>query len=854
MLGFMGDATGAETLADIVSGKVKIATFENGGAFGNGAKSMDGFMIALGRTKAPCALDPLLARLKLVIPEASVTSIRGVCLSLEALGAPAAAPALADCLKQKGNFGFAVRKPTDLPPQGGGLRSRARNGQLRARTVDQCARVCDNAHMKNLRTLSLSLATTVATGLVSFAGETVLWPSSLTEMKAQQDSSLAFAPGGVAQVKTGTKASWPGMRMDFKSGCMDLSAYGRLLVAVSNMTEKTRTVHLSVKGRTHQGQSPGGSITLKPRAAGVLTVNLRNMPWVLDAPLELNGMNGKPGVKGGSTFDLRETHSFHIFHNQDGVASQFSVSRVTVDGEGVPPKTLKASTFLPFVDTFGQFKHDDWPGKVHDEAELRATREKEEAWLAAHPGSPIPACDQYGGWAGGPQLKATGFFRTEKVNGKWWLVDPDGRLFFSHGVDCVRVGGETGTGFREGYFEWIPEKSDPVFGRFVGKATWPGAHGFYKDPAHVPYATFSYAKANAVRKYGPDWWSLVRERAHARIRAWGLNTIANWSAPEIYRMDRTPYTATFGTRGPVIEGSTGWWGKLRDPFAPAFIENAKKSAADEASRTGTDPWCIGWFVDNELSWGHDNRDLARAVLRSPGKQPAKQAFRATLEKKYGTAERLDAAWGTSYGTWDGFLSCTNAVDEKKAGADLEDLHRSVVAQYFRVIRDAIKAVAPNRLYLGTRIAWGADVIYEESARYCDVVSVNIYSRRPVRDLPAAAVDKPMINGEFHFGALDRGMFHTGLVGTRDQDERAQCYRDFVNACLDHPRFVGTHWFQWQDQALTGRSDGENYQIGFVTVTDTPYPELVQAARDIGATMYQRRFGDPMPIAPTAKRE
>lgn len=166
----------------------------------------------------------------------------------------------------------------------------------------------------------------------------------------------------------------------------------------------------------------------------------------------------------------------------------------------------------------------------------------------------------------------------------------------------------------------------------------------------------------------------------------------------------------------------------------------------------------------------------------------------------------------------------------------------MVAQYFRTIRDAIKAVAPNRLYLGTRIAWGANVIYEESARYCDVVSVNIYSRRPVRDLPVGAVDKPMINGEFHFGALDRGMFHTGLVGTRDQDERAQCYRDFLNACLDHPRFVGTHWFQWQDQALTGRGDGENYQIGFVTVTDTPYPELVQAARDIGSTMYARRYG------------
>jgi hypothetical protein len=44
-----------------------------------------------------------------------------------------------------------------------------------------------------------------------------------------------------------------------------------------------------------------------------------------------------------------------------------------------------------------------------------------------------------------------------------------------------------------------------------------------------------------------------------------------------------------------------------------------------------------------------------------------------------------------------------------------------------------------------------------------------------------------------------------------------------------------------DQALTGRPDGENYQIGFVTIADAPYPELVQAARDVAATMYPRRF-------------
>lgn len=617
----------------------------------------------------------------------------------------------------------------------------------------------------------------LAPALACAAGERVLWPSGLTEMKAQSDSSLAFAPDGAAVVRTGTKASWPGMRMDFRSGEADLSAYGRITVALSNTTDRVRTVHLSVKGKTHQGQSPGGSLALRPHEAGELVVNLRNMPWTLDAPLRLEGMRGFPSARGGTSFDLRATHSFHLFHIQDGVAGGFSVRRVSVSGEGVATKVLKASAFLPFVDAFGQFRHADWPGKIHDEAGLKAAKEAEDAWLAAHGESPIPDCDRYGGWAGGPQLRATGFFRTEKVGGKWWLVDPDGRLFFSHGVDCVRVDATTGVGFRERYFEWIPEKSDPVFGPFLGTATWPAAHGFYKDPAHLPYATFSFGRANARRKYGPDWAAFVRTRAHDRIRAWGLNTIANWSAEEIYLMGRTPYTLCLGTHGaPRLKGSTGWWGALPDPFRPEFERTLRARARQAAARMRDDRWCVGVFVDNELSWNEEPRM-----------------------------------------------------------AEVAEAYFSTVA---RVLREEL----PHHLYLGCRIAWGTDVIYRAAARHCDVVSVNTYSRLPGKDLPADAVDRPLINGEFHFGALDRGMFHTGLVGTRDQAERAQCYRDFVNACLDHPRYVGTHWFQWQDQALTGRSDGENYQIGFVTVTDTPYPELVEAARDVAAGMYRRRYG------------
>ena len=130
-----------------------------------------------------------------------------------------------------------------------------------------------------------------------------------------------------------------------------------------------------------------------------------------------------------------------------------------------------------------------------------------------------------------------------------------------------------------------------------------------------------------------------------------------------------------------------------------------------------------------------------------------------------------------------------------------------------------------------------------AAELCEVLSFNIYA--PKLDHGAYSfllpLDKPVIIGEFHCGALDRGMFHTGLVAAPNQRERARMYETYVNSVLDHPLFVGCHWFQYMDQPLTGRTlDGENYNIGFVTITDTPYPEMVAAARKTHSAMYRRR--------------
>ncbi|MGT2516681.1 hypothetical protein ACVOMT_23045 (plasmid) [Sphingomonas panni] len=68
------------------------------------------------------------------------------------------------------------------------------------------------------------------------------------------------------------------------------------------------------------------------------------------------------------------------------------------------------------------------------------------------------------------------------------------------------------------------------------------------------------------------------------------------------------------------------------------------------------------------------------------------------------------------------------------------------------------------------------------------------------------------------------------------------YEQYINSVIDHPMMVGAHWFQYIDDDVTGRSyDGENYNVGWVTTTDIPYPEMAESARRVNYGLYQRRF-------------
>ena len=140
-----------------------------------------------------------------------------------------------------------------------------------------------------------------------------------------------------------------------------------------------------------------------------------------------------------------------------------------------------------------------------------------------------------------------------------------------------------------------------------------------------------------------------------------------------------------------------------------------------------------------------------------------------------------------------------------------------------------------------------------TGRIFDVCSINVYEYEPSKQVEATfrITGRPVLIGEFHFGVPENGL-GAGLVQTRDQVERAKAYRYYVEQAAALPAFLGAHWFTWRDEPVLGRMDGENYNIGFVDVTDRPYPELAEAAKTAHRRLHDVHSGKTAPFGERPK--
>ena len=526
---------------------------------------------------------------------------------------------------------------------------------------------------------------------------------------------------------------------------------------------------------------------------------------------------------------------------------------ITIDNIRLIANPPMDTSFLTgIVDKFGQNAKSEFPGKIHNESELMAQRDAELSSLDE--GKPLADRSKFSGWPQGPQLKATGFFRTEKVDGKWALVTPDGFLYFATGLDIIRLANSTTmTGYdfdpklvkqrsaddttpedseglntvpqeavpsrhlvskdRADMFQWLPSYDEPL-----------GKHFGYRREAHSgPMArgeVYSFYSANLDRKYGQmgDYLDVWREVTVNRMLNWGFTSFGNWTDPSFYDNKRIPFFANGWIIGDFKTVSSGgdFSAPMPDVFDPVFEKRALATAKQVASEVNNSPWCVGVFIDNEKSWGRSETDQQRLgiVINTLGRNgkdvPTKAEFTRLMKSKYKEIDALNKAWGTNIKDWSEF---DRGFDSKLRNdvqiADYSELLGAYAAKYFEVVDNALDQHMPNHMYLGCRFAhWGMPMeVVKASLKYLDVVSYNSYTE----GLPdyqwefLKELDKPSIIGEFHFGTTDSGLFHPGLLHTSGQEDRARMYKEYMESVIDNPYFVGAHWFQYMDSPLTGRA-------------------------------------------------
>lgn len=605
----------------------------------------------------------------------------------------------------------------------------------------------------------------------------------------------------------------------------------RFALRVEDAPHATGAAHVAFGiGSIEPGQT--ASFVLKPAEKPPLSYGMQALPPV-------------PGMRTIANLAKEPIDFSHVYAWQ--VYLSHPTQAHTLIFDNVRLVAVKSASLDKIVDRFGQYAAAEWPGKLHDEKELAARRAAEENELRLHPG--LQGRDRFGGWTGGPQLPPGKFFRTQQLAGKWWLVDPDGHLFLSFGVNTVRPGVEVFTSGREAMFGWLPKETEPL-GKYYGRNKSLTGGPVTEGP------TYDFLGANLHRKFGAQFMEPWRHSALARLRSWGFNTLGKSCDDGLCHPEHTAGRVAylpivqFTGRYAHVSGGQDTWGPMHDPFDPAFRDAVAAQLNKVVAACKDDPWCIGYFIDNELSWGSAKAGdpklryaLALGALKAqPDASPARQALLAQLQQNYGDVGKLNAAWKTGFAGWDD-LKAPTAPFSPAVEADFQRYQKSFATQYFTVVSTELRRLDPHHLYLGCRFANFTPECVQAAAELCDGLSFNIYRQRLDKEWDfLRSINKPVIIGEFHVGAPDRGMFNTGLVEAANQTLRAAMVQDYVRSVADHPSFIGCHWFRYDDEPLLGHTgNGENFNIGLVSITDTPYPELVAAFRSVLAEAYPRRY-------------
>jgi hypothetical protein len=480
---------------------------------------------------------------------------------------------------------------------------------------------------------------------------------------------------------------------------------------------------------------------------------------------------------------------------------------------------------VKLLDELGQYTLRDWPGKTHgiDDLKTYLQSEAEKAKDSSFP----EQWSIYGGWKD-KKFEATGFFRTQHDGRRWWLVDPEGYAFFSNGLDCIRPGVQSRIDGIEKFCKWIPEEE----GEF--KEAWA-----YKAK-YVEGKFVNYGIINLSRAFGQQWYENWLKINRGRMIRWGFNTIGNWSEPAFINSAKIPYVYQLDEFPDTKD-------KIFRDFPDVFSEEYSINAEEYAKQVldyREDKYLIGYFLRNEPGWAFiQDLNVAEELLENESMLASRIAFIEFITNRYyGGIEEFNKAWNTNFCSFEKLKGriVKAASLSKAAEKDTIDFTKILIDRYIKVPSEAVKKLDSNHLNLGMRYAMFSSENLKSGCQYFDVFSINCYSLDPSKVIETVGRETglPVLIGEYHFGALDRGLLATGIKGVVSQEERGKAFKYYLENAAASEYGVGVHYFTLGDQSVLGRFDGENYQIGLVDVCERPYEEFIKGIIETSHEFYE----------------
>jgi len=394
-----------------------------------------------------------------------------------------------------------------------------------------------------------------------------------------------------------------------------------------------------------------------------------------------------------------------------------------------------------------------------------------------------PETDSYGGWKTST-LTSTGYFRVEKVGGRWMLISPDGHPMLSAQVgNFVR-----GQSAREiAQFNSI-FKTDKVWAEYestrfkgLGFTGFAGSTSILKDISSskkIPYCVFF----NPMTTYSATFKKNVCSAVPAKM-------------PVVFDSDFDAELAT----------ESAWLAAYKN-----------------------DPYCVGITYDDELLWTYD------MLMYYLTKIPAGNINRVSAQSWF------DSRKGKSSAAY----SEANEEDKKAFVAYCLDVYLDKCLKAIRKV-DANHMFMGTRFYSWKRELVDEEMM-KVAGKYVDLLSINHFEKwePEAQDMSDWTLwsGRPFAITSFDVKGEDSGLGNTGGLGwvVPTQADRGLFYQNFILNLVKGKNCVLWQWYTYQDndpEDSTADPSNKDSNKGIVKWDFNIWTDLSTRMKEINEQLY-----------------